>query len=138
MRNFSYLISKCMEVLAFVFAPLLLALMIYATLREQKSELVMQFISCFDINLKTDIHLPHWVKDNLVNGLWAFSFANAISLASAGEKRATRFGYFGIALLVALLIELSQLYRDYGAFDTGDLLFIFFGFAIALLFRKRS
>ena len=109
---------------------------LYAVLRPYHPY-VIRLNSLFNFSsLKLDV--PSWFIYNLPDGTWCASGAILIN-AFKKENGFTRKELFWstIVLFIGLLLECLQNFGIVtGTFDMGDILFLFFGYFIALFYQK--
>ncbi|MGB3454085.1 MAG: hypothetical protein WBA59_09665 [Moheibacter sp.] len=112
----------------FVIMPLIVGVLLYAFTRENNP----YFLSVFNVNFQK-IETANWVKYNLPDGLWAFSFTSLIILIW-GNERTT---YFYVWLIITLLAIIGfEIFL--GVFDLLDLLFILSGFTISFIILNKT
>lgn len=112
----------------FVIIPLIIGVLLYVFTRETKP----YFLSIFNANFHK-IETANWVKYNLPDGLWAFSFTSLIILIWDNEKTTSFYMWLIITLLAIIGFEIFL-----GVFDLLDLLFILSGFSISFIILTKT
>jgi|LakMenEpi03Aug12_release.lakeMendotaPanAssembly.Ray.scaffolds.fasta_scaffold458926_1 hypothetical protein len=125
------------NIFLFVILPLILGYFIYNCLREELSGLMLSFFyPCMCVYIKSSLNLNtiyYWIKYNLPDGLWAFSFGSFLYLSFSGLRRKI---YLILGFIVAILMEILQPVFINGTFDIIDLLFIELFYITSCLFLR--
>lgn len=119
--------SFAFKLFVFVIFPLATGCATYLFLREQPPfflqvfpELFVYRINCtaFDVFFCNS----HFLKYNLPDAAWAFSFTSFMALLVKNDRKSLRLTYMTLTVMLIALSELSQLYVDIGTFDELDLI----------------
>jgi hypothetical protein len=111
-----------------VIIPLLTGALIYMLSRERS----IYFLRILPLHFEK-ISLPDWVKFNLPDGLWAFSFSSLISIVWKNSSEKNYYLWLIIISILSLLLEIL-----YGTFDSKDILFVLAGLLIPVLIRNKN
>ena len=80
-------------------------------------------VAIYFYKLNSNIAIPNWVKYNLPDGLWTFSFTSFILCIWGKDKSKLRKTlWIATPIVVSFAFEFSQLWITVGTFDTSDLL----------------
>lgn len=120
--------SFAVPVFLSVIIPLLIGAVIYVLSRERS----IYFLRILPLYFEK-ISLPDWVRFNLPDGLWAFSFSSLISIVWKNSSQKSYYLWFIIISILSLLLEIL-----YGTFDSKDIMFVLAGLLIPVLIRNKN
>lgn len=82
---------------------------------------------------KNEAFINAWIKYNLADGLWVFSFSSCMLYVWAGERKTpTKIFWVLIPMLSAVGFELSQFIFNIGTFDILDILWYGLGYLLSI------
>jgi hypothetical protein len=121
----------------YVLSPLLLAAVIYATLRIAPPKLIYAAMSWgnppfFPIPSEFD-----WIVYNVPDGLWSFSMTSFLLLTCKSDSRSIKIFYLFFGLACMLGLELFQGSVLSGTFDLKDVLAILIGFVFSIFILSQ-
>jgi len=122
-KKINHIIIRCL-------IPLFAGTLIYLVLRSSgyNDNIIHKYLDLDKSNF------PDWVKFNLSDALWIFSFYSIIFIIFNYNFRGINLIWFTLPLLLSFLLEFGQLLgKIAGTFDILDLIFYVFGFAANLL-----
>lgn len=122
-----------------VILPLILSITIYLLFRPITLKgynllnplLIKQLIGLRSHFFNFSSILPNWVIYSLPDGLWIYSFTNAMLLLF--DNKSLKILFASVPIIMAYMHELCQLVlSNYGTFDVNDLILYSFFYLIAI------
>jgi hypothetical protein len=112
--------KKNIEILIYVLFPMIIGIIIYLTSRSNS----IIFLKFLNLSFKK-IDFAHWIKYNLVDGLWAFSISMLIQIIWDWKLNLQSLFWLIVVFLISIFLEFKI-----GTFDIKDLIFIILGLFI--------
>jgi len=128
------------------FLPILLGGFIYLISRP-KTILLFDWIKTIQLEKETDeireffssFHFSEWIRFNLPDLLWVFSFTYVMLIIWKGVESKTKVFYYILPLFIGIASELLQYFnQNLGTFDIKDIIFYSFGFLLGIIIFKTT
>jgi hypothetical protein len=109
--------------MVYVINPMIIGTIIYLISRSNS----IFFLKILNLKL-TKVEITHWVKYNLVDGLWAFSISALIQIIWNWRLNVQSILWNFAVVIIALYLEFY-----FGTFDFVDLIFLSLGLFLPIL-----
>ncbi len=115
--------NKLICFMVYVINPMIIGTIIYLISRSNS----IFFLKILNLKL-TKVEITHWVKYNLVDGLWAFSISALIQIIWNWRLNVQSILWNFAVVIIALYLEFY-----FGTFDFVDLIFLSLGLFLPIL-----